>query len=58
MVTRYLLILAIVERLLYLHVGIMCTYSHGSYNRNQSIIAVNICTVPRWNETIAYTLEC
>jgi hypothetical protein len=50
MMTRYLLILAIVERLLYLHVDIMCTYSHGSANRNQNITTVNISTVLRCND--------
>ena len=50
MMTMYLLILAIVERLLYLHVDIMCTYSHGSANRNQNITTVNISTVPRCND--------
>jgi hypothetical protein len=58
MVTRYLQILAIVERLLDLHVGIVYKYSHGSINRSRSIITLDTSTVPRWSETIACILEC
>jgi hypothetical protein len=57
MVTRYLQILGIVERLLDLHAGIVCTYSYGRDNHNQSITTVNTSTVPRWNETIACIFE-